>query len=80
MKIVSVFLQKAITLYQRTLSPDTGMFRVFFPFGFCRYHPTCSEYTKQAIARHGAVKGLGKGAWRITRCNPYTRGGFDPVR
>ena len=45
----------------------------------CRYYPTCSSYTIQAIERHGAVKGVILGAWRILRCNPYARGGVDHV-
>jgi uncharacterized protein len=45
----------------------------------CRYEPTCSHYAEQAIRRHGAVRGLGLAAWRVLRCNPWTRGGYDPV-
>ncbi|MBO6233368.1 MAG: membrane protein insertion efficiency factor YidD [Clostridia bacterium] len=46
----------------------------------CKYYPTCSEYTKQAIEKYGAVKGLGKGLWRILRCNPFSKGGYDPLK
>lgn len=45
----------------------------------CRYTPTCSEYTAQAIEKYGVVKGIAMGAWRIMRCNPFTKGGSDPV-
>ena len=45
----------------------------------CRFYPTCSEYAKQAIARHGAVKGFIMGFCRILRCNPFSAGGFDYV-
>jgi len=45
----------------------------------CRFTPTCSEYTAQAIAKHGVFKGILLGTWRILRCNPFSRGGFDPV-
>ncbi len=45
----------------------------------CKYTPTCSEYTKEAIQMYGPLKGGLMGAWRIMRCNPFSRGGFDPV-
>ena len=45
----------------------------------CRYEPTCSHYAEQAIRAHGPVKGLGLAVWRVLRCNPWSRGGFDPV-
>jgi uncharacterized protein len=67
-----------IKLYQRTLSPDHGPLsggvqRV------CRFNPTCSNYTIQAIEKYGALKGLLKGIWRILRCNPWNKGGNDPL-
>jgi putative membrane protein insertion efficiency factor len=46
----------------------------------CRFYPTCSLYASQAIARHGAVKGGLMAVWRVLRCNPFNRGGFDPVK
>jgi putative membrane protein insertion efficiency factor len=60
-----------IKLYQKLISP-------MFPPS-CRFYPTCSEYAVQAITKHGALKGSGKAAWRILRCNPFNKGGFDPV-
>ena len=45
----------------------------------CRYVPTCSEYAMTAIERYGALKGGRMAAWRILRCNPFSKGGYDPV-
>lgn len=46
----------------------------------CRFTPTCSEYTKQAVLRYGAARGLYLGLRRLLRCHPFHAGGFDPVR
>ena len=71
MKKVSVFL---IKLYKKTLSP---MLEVL---GFhCKYYPTCSQYTKQAIEKYGILKGGFLGIKRILRCNPFSKGGYDPL-
>ena len=61
----------AVRCYQRCLSPLTPP--------SCRYTPTCSEYTAQAIMRYGALRGVWMGLKRIVRCNPWTPGGYDPV-
>jgi len=45
----------------------------------CRYVPSCSEYAMEAVARYGVVRGGWKAAWRLARCHPFSRGGFDPV-
>lgn len=60
-----------IRQYQRFISP-------LFPPS-CRYYPTCSNYAIQAIQRFGAIKGGLMGIFRILRCNPFVRGGYDPV-
>jgi hypothetical protein len=57
--------------YQRLVSP-------FLPSA-CRFHPTCSDYAREAIERHGVWRGLRLGAWRLLRCQPLCRGGLDPV-
>ncbi len=46
----------------------------------CRYEPSCSLYTVQAIEKYGVLKGLFMGVLRVLRCHPFAKGGFDPVR
>jgi putative membrane protein insertion efficiency factor len=46
----------------------------------CRFHPTCSDYMKESIEKHGVLKGVGRGLRRLSRCHPFHEGGFDPVR
>ena len=45
----------------------------------CRYHPSCSEYMRQAVEKHGAAKGVWMGVKRLMRCHPFHAGGYDPV-
>ena len=45
----------------------------------CKYEPSCSHYAEQAVRRHGVVRGLALACWRVLRCNPWSRGGYDPV-
>jgi len=59
-----------VKLYQWTLSPILGR--------QCRFQPTCSNYMIQAIQKYGVVKGVCKGIWRILRCNPFGKPGYDP--
>lgn len=68
MKAVALFL---IRVYQVTLSPLLGR--------GCRYYPTCSAYTYEAISRYGIFKGACLGARRLLRCHPFHAGGVDPV-
>ncbi|MGP8079849.1 MAG: membrane protein insertion efficiency factor YidD [Dehalococcoidales bacterium] len=60
-----------IKIYQSTISKVLP--------SSCRYTPTCSEYTFEAINRYGVFKGIGMGAKRIARCHPWHEGGYDPV-
>lgn len=64
--------------YQRTLSPDHGWLRIFFPGGVCRFEPTCSMYMKIALEHHG-WHGVGLGLRRVIRCHPWGERGADPV-
>lgn len=78
-KIINWPFLALIRLYQKTLSFDHGFMKGFFPHGYCQFQPTCSEYTYQAIEKHGAIYGSIMGIWRILRCNPWAKGGEDPV-
>ena len=71
---------KLIRLYQQTLSFDHGPMKERFPQGYCRFHPSCSEYTYQAVEKYGVFLGGAKGFYRILRCNPFSKGGEDPVK
>ena len=66
-----------IIVYQKTLSFDHGPMKHLYPYGFCPFYPSCSEYCRQAILKKGAVIGIVKGSWRIIRCNPLSKGGID---
>jgi uncharacterized protein len=69
-----------IKIYQQTLSFDHGWFHHLFPYGFCRFKPTCSEYAIAAVTKYGVIRGGSKAAWRVLRCNPFSKGGWDPVK
>ena len=71
---------KLIRLYQKTLSLDHGPMRKLYPEGFCRFEPTCSQYTYEAIDKYGVIKGSWRGLKRICRCTPWAKGGADPVK
>ena len=68
MKTIALFLVKA---YQAVLSPFLGK--------HCRFEPTCSAYTYEAIQRYGLFRGTGLGIRRLLRCHPFHEGGIDPV-
>ncbi len=71
---------KIIKIYQKTVSFDHGVFRFFYPYGYCRFRPTCSEYSIQAIKKYGILKGGIKSIKRILRCHPWSKGGYDPLK
>lgn len=68
-------------LYKRTLSPALhALARTLTgATGACRFQPTCSEYAALAVAAHGPWRGAWLAVWRVLRCHPLARGGFDPV-
>ncbi|PIR55569.1 membrane protein insertion efficiency factor YidD [Candidatus Peregrinibacteria bacterium CG10_big_fil_rev_8_21_14_0_10_36_19] len=64
--------------YQKYLSLDHGfMGKAFGKKGFCKYYPSCSEYSRQSIIKYGVIFGTMKSIWRILRCNPWSKGGID---
>lgn len=72
MKKIILYL---IKLYKRFISP------IFKSMGIeCKYYPTCSEYTKMAIEKYGCIKGILLGLKRIIKCNPFSKGGYDPLK
>jgi len=68
-KVVLIFLIRAYRLFISPLLPPA-----------CRFTPTCSEYTMQAIEKYGAMRGAYLGARRLLRCHPFHSGGYDPVK
>jgi hypothetical protein len=66
------FVILLLRLYKQWISP-------LLPSA-CRFHPTCSDYMAQAIARHGVFQGVWLGAKRLSKCHPFHQGGFDPVQ
>lgn len=60
-----------IRFYRRFISPWTPP--------TCRFRPTCSAYTEEAVLTHGILKGVSLGIWRVLRCQPFSRGGWEPV-
>ncbi len=64
-----------IKIYKKTISPIISFFG-----SHCKYYPTCSEYAIQAIEKYGVIKGCFLGMKRILRCNPFSKGGYDPLK
>lgn len=72
MNIIKNVMLGCIKFYQKFLSPMKG-------YSACKYYPTCSQYAVEAISKYGASKGGLLAARRILRCNPFSKGGYDPV-
>ena len=70
--LISTLLIQLIKAYKILLSPILG--------NNCRYYPSCSDYAIEAIRKHGPLKGSLKAIYRILRCNPFSKGGYDPVK
>ncbi len=60
-----------LRFYKRAISPNLPP--------SCRFHPTCSEYAYEAVEKYGIIKGGRLAVWRVLRCNPFCKGGWDPV-
>jgi len=73
MGIAKKFITNAICFYKKYLSKLKGG-------PCCRYTPSCSEYALQAVEKYGVIKGGLKATCRILRCNPFSKGGYDPVQ
>lgn len=72
-RIPVVILKSLIVLYQNSIG-------YILPPDSCRFHPSCSQYALEALDRHGPLKGSLLSIYRILRCNPWNKGGYDPVR
>ncbi len=70
--MIKRLLIRMIRGYQKYISPHKTL-------GHCKYFPTCSEYAVQAVEKYGAIRGGLLAFYRILRCNPFSKGGFDPV-
>lgn len=70
-------LIKSIAIYQKTLSPDHGLLKSRYPYGYCRHYPSCSEYTRMAIEHNGSIKGIALGVKRVAICNPFVEPRVD---
>lgn len=68
---MSTLIRALLRAYQLTLSPLLGP--------RCRFHPSCSHYMQEAVALHGALRGVWLGLRRLARCHPFNPGGYDPV-
>lgn len=74
------FILRLILAYQRHFSPDHSVAgKAKYPFGYCKFTPSCSEYAYRAVEKYGVLYGGIKALWRVLRCNPCGRGGHDPV-
>ena len=67
-----------IRIYQKIFSPDHSFWaKHVYPQGYCKFYPSCSEYSRQVIKKRGVFVGMFKSGWRVMRCNPRSDGGVD---
>lgn len=71
-RLAAMILLAPIRLYQRVISPALPR--------RCKYEPTCSRYAVRAVEEYGILRGLVLATWRLLRCNPWSDGGYDPVK
>jgi putative membrane protein insertion efficiency factor len=69
--LINKFIIKILKFYKRFISPALPK--------SCRFYPTCSEYAADAINKYGVLKGSIKSIYRVLRCNPFNKGGYDPA-
>ena len=69
--MIAKLLSLPIKFYRRYISPNKPP--------CCKYYPTCSQYALEALEEWGAFRGFFLAVWRVLRCNPFSKGGFDPV-
>ncbi|MCL5435681.1 MAG: membrane protein insertion efficiency factor YidD [Patescibacteria group bacterium] len=72
------FILGAITIYQNIFSPDHGWLSGRHPFGYCRFYPSCSEYTFQAVEKFGVIQGSYLAIRRVLSCNPFSPPAYKP--
>ena len=73
--MIKKLLINLIKFYKKFISPYLSNLGIH-----CKYEPTCSEYTRQAIEKYGVLKGSFLGFKRILKCNPFSKGGYDPLK
>ena len=71
-RLIKSIVLAPVRLYRRYLSPLKST-------PSCRFHPTCSEYAVEAVETRGVIIGMALATWRVLRCNPFNKGGYDPV-
>lgn len=78
--MLRIIVLMLIRLYQKSQLIDNPIRKMFIPGqSVCRFQPTCSEYMYDAVEKYGVIKGVVMGMYRIARCNPWSKGGYDPV-
>lgn len=74
-KLLLIFIR----IYQKTLSTDHGLLGKILGERWCRFYPSCSEYSYQAIDRFGIMRGISLSLKRVIRCHPWNKGGINPI-